>query len=99
MNAPSIDALNIKIFADGADLATIQRTSLDPLIKGFTTNPTLMRRAGVSDYGDFALRGARASCPTGRSRFEVFADDFAKMEPSKPARSPRGARTSTSRFR
>ena len=53
MNAPSIDALNIKIFGDGADLATIQRTSLDPRIKGFTTNPSLMRAAGVSDYRTF----------------------------------------------
>jgi transaldolase len=78
MNAPSIDALNIKIFGDGADLATIQRTSLDPRIKGFTTNPSLMRAAGVGDYREFGC----AALGMVRDRpicFEVLGDDLATI--------------------
>ncbi len=78
MNVPSIEALKIKIFADGADLATIQRTVLDPRIKGFTTNPTLMRAAGVADYREFG----RAALGMVRDRpicFEVLADDLATI--------------------
>ncbi|MGH6660308.1 MAG: transaldolase family protein, partial [Rhodospirillales bacterium] len=52
---PSPSALKIKIFADGADLADIREMAANPLIKGFTTNPTLMRKAGVGDYKAFAL--------------------------------------------
>jgi len=47
--------LNVKIFADGADKATILEYYQNPLIKGFTTNPTLMRRAGIVDYQAFAI--------------------------------------------
>jgi transaldolase len=78
MNSPGIDALKIKIFADGADLATIQRLSLDPRIKGFTTNPSLMRAAGVRDYREFG----RAALRMVRDRpisFEVLADDLATI--------------------
>ena len=46
--------LRVKIFADGADVDAIARLACDPLIKGFTTNPTLMRAAGVADYEAFA---------------------------------------------
>lgn len=71
-------ALTIKVFADGADLEAIARLSGQPLIKGFTTNPTLMRRAGVSDYRGFA-RAVLGVVPDKPVSFEVFADDFAGM--------------------
>lgn len=70
--------LTIKVFADGADLAAISKLSEQPLIKGFTTNPTLMRKAGVSDYRTFAhaVLGVVSDKPVS---FEVFADDFDGM--------------------
>ena len=49
-----LNELNIKIFADGAEKASMVALADDPLIKGFTTNPTLMRKAGVTDYAVFA---------------------------------------------
>jgi transaldolase len=73
-----LDRLKIKIFADGADFDGIVRLSKNPLIKGFTTNPTLMRKAGVSDYEAFARRVLAAISDRPIS-FEVFADDFAEM--------------------
>jgi len=71
--------LRIKLFADGADLAGIREMAADPLIKGFTTNPTLMRKAGVSDYKAFALQVLKIVTDRPVS-FEVFADDFVQME-------------------
>src|SRR5262249_28248871 len=70
--------LKVKIFADGADYDGMVKLSHDPLIKGFTTNPSLMRKAGVSDYEAFARKvlGAIADRPVS---FEVFADDFPGM--------------------
>ena len=76
---PSLSDLRIKIFADGADLAGIQTMYAKPWIKGFTTNPTLMRKAGVSDYKAFAL-DVLASVPDRPVSFEVFADEFDEME-------------------
>jgi transaldolase len=71
--------LNIKIFADGADAAGMAELARNPAIKGFTTNPTLMRAAGVTDYQAFARQVL--PCVTGRPiSFEVFADDFDEME-------------------
>src|SRR6266403_4746883 len=70
--------LRVKIFADGADYEGIIKMSKNPLIKGFTTNPTLMRKAGVSDYEAFA-RKVLAAIPDRPVSFEVFADDFASM--------------------
>ena len=52
--ATSVPQLKIKLFADGADARGIAEVAKDPLIKGFTTNPTLMRKAGVTDYERFA---------------------------------------------
>ena len=49
-----VDELAVKIFSDGADLADMLELYRKPYIKGFTTNPTLMRKAGISDYGAFA---------------------------------------------
>ena len=71
--------LQIKIFADGADLAEMRRLYCDPLIQGFTTNPTLMRKAGVADYERFA-KDALAAVPDRPICFEVFSDDFGEME-------------------
>lgn len=76
---PSVEQLKIKIFADGADLKNIRESAKNPLIKGFTTNPTLMRQAGVNDYKAFALDVLKA-VPDRPVSFEVFADDFPTME-------------------
>ena len=69
----------VKIFADGADIAGIRKLAADPLIKGFTTNPTLMRKVGITDYEGFSkevldvIEGRPIS-------FEVFADEDAEIE-------------------
>jgi transaldolase len=70
--------LKVKIFADGADYDGIVKMSRNPVIKGFTTNPSLMRKAGVSDYEAFA-RKVLAAIPDRPVSFEVFADDFVSM--------------------
>jgi transaldolase len=71
--------LEVKLFADGADLTGIREMAANPAIKGFTTNPTLMRKAGVSDYKAFALQALQIV--GGRPiSFEVFADEFGEME-------------------
>lgn len=71
--------LKVKLFADGADKATMLEMYRNPLIQGFTTNPTLMRRAGISDYASFA-RDVVEAIPDRPISFEVFADDFGEME-------------------
>ena len=68
----------IKIFADGADLEGIVRLSEDPIISGFTTNPTLMRKSGVEDYPGFA-RKVLDSVTDKPISFEVFSDEFDEM--------------------
>ena len=77
MNA--ISDLKIKLFADGADLSGMKEMYANPLIKGFTTNPTLMGKAGVKDYKEFALQVIEA-IPDRPISFEVFADEFQEME-------------------
>ena len=78
-NMMKAESLNVEIFADGADLDGIRKLAQNPLIKGFTTNPTLMRKVGISNYAAFAkdmldvIVGAPVS-------FEVFADEFDEME-------------------
>ena len=71
--------LRTKIFADGADLPGIVKLYANPFIKGFTTNPTLMRKAGITDYAEFARDVLRA-VPDRPVSFEVFADEFDQME-------------------
>jgi transaldolase len=71
--------LRVKIYADGADLAGIEALAAQPFIKGFTTNPTLMRKAGVTDYAAFARDVIRRIGDRPIS-FEVFSDDFDEME-------------------
>ena len=75
----SVSELKIKLFADGADKAQILQAQVNPLIKGFTTNPTLMRAAGVKNYEAFAHEILAAVTDKPIS-FEVFADEFAEME-------------------
>src|SRR5437660_7152572 len=74
-----VSELRVKIFADGADLQGMREMARQPWIKGFTTNPTLMRKAGVLDYRAFA-RDILAAIPDRPISFEVFSDDFAEME-------------------
>jgi transaldolase len=71
--------LRVKIFADGADKTDILRLYADKRIKGFTTNPTLMRKAGISDYEAFA-KDILSHIKDRPISFEVFSDDFAEME-------------------
>ncbi len=76
---PNTADLKIKIFADGADYDSIMKLYAEPYIKGFTTNPTLMRKAGIDDYEAFG-RKILAAIPDRPISLEVFADDFASME-------------------
>lgn len=75
----AMNALNIKLFADGADLAGIKEMAANQKISGFTTNPSLMRKAGINDYKAFALDVLQI-VPDRPVSFEVFADDFLSME-------------------
>jgi transaldolase len=74
-----ISELQVKIFADGADLDSILELARNPWIKGFTTNPTLMRKAGIKDYESFGRALTRA-IPDRPFSFEVLSDDFDEME-------------------
>ena len=78
---PATDArsLKVKLFADGADIAGMKEMAANPMIKGFTTNPSLMKKAGVTDYKAFALDVLKV-IPDRPVSFEVFADDFPTME-------------------
>jgi transaldolase len=76
MNA---DDLKVKLFADGADAAVIAELARDKHIQGFTTNPTLMRKAGITDYRAFALEVLEI-VPDRPVSFEVFSDEFDEME-------------------
>lgn len=76
---PSIARLAVKLFADGADEAEMLELSRNPIIRGFTTNPTLMRKAGVRDYRAFA-RSILEAVPDRPVSFEVLADEFEEME-------------------
>ncbi|MEQ8228943.1 MAG: transaldolase [Rhodospirillales bacterium] len=75
----AIDNLKIKLFADGADLDSMLALYADSRIKGFTTNPTLMRKAGIQDYEAFAHQVLKA-IPDRPVSFEVFADDLSTIE-------------------
>ena len=80
MNMPKkLNELNIKIFADGAEKENMVALAGNPMVKGFTTNPTLMRKAGVTNYAGFA-KEILAEIKDKPISFEVFSDDFAEME-------------------
>jgi transaldolase len=74
-----LEKLRIKIFADGADKAGILSLNANPLIQGMTTNPTLMRKAGIANYEAFA-REILQAVTTKPISFEVFSDEFAEMK-------------------
>jgi transaldolase len=71
--------LKIKIFADGADKKGMLELNANPLIKGLTTNPTLMRKAGLTDFEAFA-RDILQGITEKPLSFEVFSDDFSEMK-------------------
>ena len=71
--------LRTKIYADGAELSGMLALYREPYIKGFTTNPTLMHKAGITDYRAFAMQ-VLAAIPDRAISFEVFSDEFAEME-------------------
>jgi|TARA_B110000259_G_scaffold38096_1_gene43432 transaldolase len=71
-------AMNIKIFADGADSSDILKLNKNKIIKGFTTNPTLMKKAGIKDYKEFAFK-ILSKIKNKPISFEVFEDDIDKM--------------------
>src|ERR1051326_2772065 len=75
----SVSALRVKLFADGADKAGMLEMYRKPMIKGFTTNPTLMRKAGIADYRAFA-REILCAITDRPISFEVFSDEFDEME-------------------
>jgi transaldolase len=74
-----LEDLKVKIFADGADKAGMLEMYSKPLIKGLTTNPTLMRKVGITDYKAFSLDILKA-IPDRPISLEVFSDEFADME-------------------
>ena len=74
-----VNDLKVKLFADGAEKKSMLELYRNPLIQGFTTNPTLMRKAGIQDYEAFA-RDILAAIPDRSISLEVFADDFDEME-------------------
>jgi transaldolase len=78
MVATVLDQISTRIFADGADLDGILKLAADPRIAGFTTNPTLMWKAGLTDYAEFAQRLLERITQHPIS-FEVFADDPTEM--------------------
>jgi len=74
----SLSALNVKIYADGADKAGMLDLYRNPLIQGMTTNPTLMKKAGITDYETFA-KDVLETVKSKPISFEVFADEFSEM--------------------
>jgi len=75
----TISDLKVKLFADGADLKGMLDMYAKPFVQGFTTNPTLMQKAGVADYRAFA-RDVVKAIPDRPISFEVFSDEFDEME-------------------
>jgi transaldolase len=73
-----LQQIKVRLFADGADKEGILKLNANPLIQGMTTNPTLMRKAGVKDYEAFA-RDVLQSVTTKPISFEVFSDDLPEM--------------------
>ena len=74
-----VKSLHIKIFADGAEKESMIALSKEPYIKGLTTNPTLMKKAGITDYAAFA-KDILTHITHKPISFEGFSDDFAEME-------------------
>ncbi|MBN8963845.1 MAG: transaldolase, partial [Rhizobiales bacterium] len=73
-----LEDLKVKLFTDGADKKQIVEMAAKPWIKGFTTNPSLLKKAGVSNYEEFG-RDLVAAVPDKHISFEVFSDDIPEM--------------------
>jgi transaldolase len=78
MTAPTLAKLKVKLFTDGAEKAQIVEMAKQPWIAGFTTNPSLLKKAGVSDYAAYG-RDLVAAVPDRHISFEVFSDDIPEM--------------------
>ena len=78
MTAPTLKNLKVKLFTDGADKAQIVEMAKQSWIAGFTTNPSLLKKAGVSDYEGYA-RDLVAAVPDRHISFEVFSDEIPEM--------------------
>lgn len=78
MTAPTLQTLRVKLFTDGAEKAQIVEMAKQGWIAGFTTNPSLLKKAGVSDYAAYA-RELVAAVPDRHISFEVFSDDIPEM--------------------
>lgn len=74
-----VEELKVQIFADGADKAGMLEMYAKPYIKGLTTNPTLMKKVGITDYRAFC-KDILTTIKSKPISFEVFSDDFAEME-------------------
>ena len=74
-----VEQLKVQIFADGADKVGMLEMYAKPFVKGLTTNPTLMKKAGISDYTAFC-KDILTTINDKPISFEVFSDDFAEME-------------------
>ena len=75
---PELSGLKVKLFTDGADKAQIVEMAKRPWIKGFTTNPSLLKKAGVTDYAAYG-RDLVATIPDRHISFEVFSDEIPEM--------------------
>src|SRR5450830_1537694 len=78
MTSQTLDKLTVKLFTDGADKAQIVEMAKQSWIAGFTTNPSLLKKAGVSDYAAYG-RDLVAAVPDRHISFEVFSDDMPEM--------------------
>ena len=78
MTAVTLKSLKVRLFTDGADKAQIVEMARQPWIAGFTTNPSLLKKAGVSDYESYG-RDLVAAVPDRHISFEVFSDDITEM--------------------
>ncbi len=78
-NMETVGKIKIKLYADGADLTKMLEAHKEGVVSGFTTNPTLMRKAGVQNYEEFA-KAVITAIPDMPISFEVFSDDLAGME-------------------
>jgi len=76
---PQIKFKSLSLYQDGADIDDMLQAAKDPMVAGFTTNPTLMAKAGITDYEKFA-RTAIGAIPDKPVSFEVFSDNFDEME-------------------
>jgi transaldolase len=76
---PIFEGLRVKVYTDGANAAQMIELAADPVVQGFTTNPTLMRQAGIDDYATF-VKELTSRITDHPISFEVISDDFSEME-------------------